>query len=160
MRPISLLSTSRQHCRLSICEYWLIWTVSEQKISITILILKQGPCPSNSTQKPWGKPSSPSSTIIVRIIISLIMVIKPCPESVQTVLSKWPLLSSSSAPFSNSYPPQHTGHGQQFYTCSPLNSEQDFTLNYFTPSLSDHCLALSAICCINFTHMTFRTTSF
>ena len=36
----------RQHCRLSICEYWLSWTntVSEQKIPITILILKRGPC--------------------------------------------------------------------------------------------------------------------
>ena len=30
----------------------------------------------------------------------------------------------------------------------------DFTLNYLTPSLSDHSLALSAIFCINFTHMT------
>ena len=105
-------------------------------------------------KNPEKKPSSPSSTIIVWIINSLIMVIKPCPESVQTVLSKWPLFPSS-APFSNSYPPQLAGHGQQFYTCSPLNSEQDFTLNYFTPSLSDHCLALSAICCINFTHMTY-----
>ena len=36
----------RQHCRLSICENWLSWTstVSEQKIPITILILKRGPC--------------------------------------------------------------------------------------------------------------------
>ena len=36
----------RQHCRLSICENWLSWTntVSEQKIPITILILKLGPC--------------------------------------------------------------------------------------------------------------------
>ena len=40
----------QQHCRLSICEYWLSWTntvsvsVSEQKIPITILILKRGPC--------------------------------------------------------------------------------------------------------------------
>ena len=36
----------RQHCRLSICENWLSWTntVSEQKIQITILILKRGPC--------------------------------------------------------------------------------------------------------------------
>ena len=36
----------RQHCRLSICEYWLSLTntVSEQKITITILILKRGPC--------------------------------------------------------------------------------------------------------------------
>ena len=37
---------SRHHCRLSNCEYWLSWTntVSEQKIPITILILKLGPC--------------------------------------------------------------------------------------------------------------------
>ena len=36
----------RQHCRLSICEYWLSWTntVSEQKIPITIIILKRRPC--------------------------------------------------------------------------------------------------------------------
>ena len=34
----------RQHCRLSICEYWLSWTVSEQKMQITFLILKQGLC--------------------------------------------------------------------------------------------------------------------
>ena len=36
----------RQHCRLSICEYWLSWTntVSEQKIPISILILKRRPC--------------------------------------------------------------------------------------------------------------------
>ena len=36
----------RQHCRHNIREYWLSWTntVSEQKIPITILILKQGPC--------------------------------------------------------------------------------------------------------------------
>ena len=35
-----------QHCRLSICEYWLSWTntVSEQEIPITILSLKRGPC--------------------------------------------------------------------------------------------------------------------
>ena len=41
-----MLGQSRQHCRLSICENWLSWTntVSEQKIPITILILKRGPC--------------------------------------------------------------------------------------------------------------------
>ena len=111
----------------------------------------------HSTQKPWGKPSSPWSTIIVWIINSIIMVIKPCQESVQTVLSKWPLLSSSFAPFSNSYPPQLAGHGQQFYTCSPLNSEQDFASKYFTQSRSDHRLnTLSASCCINFAHITFH----
>ena len=34
------------HCSLSICDYRLSWTntVSEQKIPITILILKRGPC--------------------------------------------------------------------------------------------------------------------
>ena len=46
----------RQHCRLSICENWLSWTntvsVSEQKIPITILILKQGPCLGD--QGDWG----------------------------------------------------------------------------------------------------------
>ena len=32
---------TRQHCRLSICEYWLSWTntVSEAKIQITLLLL-------------------------------------------------------------------------------------------------------------------------
>ena len=68
-----------------------------------------------------------------------------------------PLLFSSSAPFSNSYPPQLAGHGQQFYTCSPLNSEQDFASKYFTQSRSDHRLnTLSASCCINFAHITFH----
>ena len=34
-----------QHCRLSVCEYWLSWTnTAEQTIPITILILKRGPC--------------------------------------------------------------------------------------------------------------------
>ena len=39
-------SGGRQHCRLSICEYWFSWTntASEQKILITILTLKRGPC--------------------------------------------------------------------------------------------------------------------
>ena len=39
-------TVTRRHCRLSICEYWLSWTntVSEQKIPISILILKRGPC--------------------------------------------------------------------------------------------------------------------
>ena len=34
----------RQHCRLSICDYWLSWTntVSEAKIQITLLILRRG----------------------------------------------------------------------------------------------------------------------
>ena len=36
---------TRQHCRLSICEYWLSWTntVSEAKIQITLLI-RNGDC--------------------------------------------------------------------------------------------------------------------
>ena len=36
---------TRQHCRLSICEYWLGWTntVSEAKIQITLLILNGDP---------------------------------------------------------------------------------------------------------------------
>ena len=42
------LEPTRQHCRLSICEYWLSLTntvsVEDQKIPITTLILKQGPC--------------------------------------------------------------------------------------------------------------------
>ena len=35
----------RQHCRLSICDYWLSWTntVSEAKIQITLLILNGDP---------------------------------------------------------------------------------------------------------------------
>ena len=35
----------RQHCRLSICEYWLSWTntVSEAKVQITLLILNGDP---------------------------------------------------------------------------------------------------------------------
>ena len=49
-----LEATSRQHCRLSICENWLSWTntvsVSEQKIPITILIMKRGPCLATSSQ--------------------------------------------------------------------------------------------------------------
>ena len=44
---------SRQHCRLSICEYWqsltnTVNTVSVQKIPVTILIPKQGPCQNKS----------------------------------------------------------------------------------------------------------------
>ena len=43
-RLMFTLALTRQHCRLSICEYWLSWTNTEQKIPITILILKRGPC--------------------------------------------------------------------------------------------------------------------
>ena len=46
--PPQTIGRTRQHCRLSTCENWLSWTntntVSEQKIPITILILKRGPC--------------------------------------------------------------------------------------------------------------------
>ena len=38
------LHTVRQHCRLSICEYWLSLTntVTEAKIQMTLLILRRG----------------------------------------------------------------------------------------------------------------------
>ena len=47
--PRNLVSMNRQHCRLSICDYWWSWTNTEAKIQITLLILRRGALSSQST---------------------------------------------------------------------------------------------------------------